>query len=230
MRDDARRGTLITVDTPPLTTPIAHSTPAGGGSLSKRSSTSGDDLDVFEAERPRLLGLAYRILGSAVDAEDVVQEAWVRWSSRGRHRASGRMADHRRQPARSRRLAGAAAQARGLRRPVAPRAGRHRAGPAERAELADSLTFGFLVLARRAHAGGASRVPPRRCVRRAVRRHRFDRREVRGGMPSDREPRPAPIAGVAAHETESLVCSARRGVAASGRERGCRGDDGVARS
>lgn len=33
---------------------------------------------VFLAERPRLVGLAYRILGSRVDAEDVVQEAWLR--------------------------------------------------------------------------------------------------------------------------------------------------------
>jgi RNA polymerase sigma-70 factor (ECF subfamily) len=33
----------------------------------------------FEAERPRLVGLAYRMLGSLVDAEDVVQEAWLRW-------------------------------------------------------------------------------------------------------------------------------------------------------
>ena len=30
------------------------------------------------AERPRLLGLAYRITGSRIDAEDVVQEAWER--------------------------------------------------------------------------------------------------------------------------------------------------------
>ena len=36
--------------------------------------------DVFLAERPRLIGLAYRLLGSLTDAEDVVQEAWVRWS------------------------------------------------------------------------------------------------------------------------------------------------------
>ena len=34
---------------------------------------------VFEAERRRLFGLAYRMLGSAVDAEDVVQDAYVRW-------------------------------------------------------------------------------------------------------------------------------------------------------
>jgi RNA polymerase sigma-70 factor (ECF subfamily) len=34
---------------------------------------------LFAAERPRLVGLAYRLLGSLSDAEDVVQEAWVRW-------------------------------------------------------------------------------------------------------------------------------------------------------
>jgi RNA polymerase sigma-70 factor (ECF subfamily) len=34
---------------------------------------------VFAAERPRLVGLAYRLLGSLADAEDVVQEAWFRW-------------------------------------------------------------------------------------------------------------------------------------------------------
>jgi RNA polymerase sigma factor (sigma-70 family) len=35
--------------------------------------------DNFEAQRPRLLRLAYRMLGSMADAEDVVQEAWLRW-------------------------------------------------------------------------------------------------------------------------------------------------------
>ena len=35
----------------------------------------------FEAERPRLLGLAYRLLGSVSDAEDVVQDAWLRWQT-----------------------------------------------------------------------------------------------------------------------------------------------------
>lgn len=37
------------------------------------------DVDVFEENRPRLLGLAYRLLGSMWDAEDIVQEAWLRW-------------------------------------------------------------------------------------------------------------------------------------------------------
>ncbi|MEU0847598.1 RNA polymerase sigma-70 factor [Streptomyces flaveolus] len=36
--------------------------------------------DVFEEHRPLLLGVAYRMLGRLADAEDVVQEAWLRWS------------------------------------------------------------------------------------------------------------------------------------------------------
>ena len=32
----------------------------------------------FERERPRLKGLAYRMLGTLTDAEDAVQEAWIR--------------------------------------------------------------------------------------------------------------------------------------------------------
>lgn len=34
----------------------------------------------FEAQRPRLLRLAYRMLGSLSEAEDIVQDAWLRWS------------------------------------------------------------------------------------------------------------------------------------------------------
>lgn len=37
--------------------------------------------DVFEAARARLTGRAYRIVGSFADADDVVQEAWLRWDS-----------------------------------------------------------------------------------------------------------------------------------------------------
>jgi RNA polymerase sigma-70 factor, ECF subfamily len=38
-----------------------------------------DPFDPFDAERPRLVGLAYRMLGSMSDAEDVAQDAWLRW-------------------------------------------------------------------------------------------------------------------------------------------------------
>ncbi|MDK8871161.1 sigma-70 family RNA polymerase sigma factor [Paracoccus sp. SSJ] len=35
--------------------------------------------ETFEAQRPRLLRLAYRMLGSHAEAEDILQEAWLRW-------------------------------------------------------------------------------------------------------------------------------------------------------
>jgi len=38
------------------------------------------DKDVFKDDRPRLFSIAYRMLGSASDAEDVLQDAWLRYS------------------------------------------------------------------------------------------------------------------------------------------------------
>ncbi len=35
--------------------------------------------DTFQIHRPRLFALAYRLLGSRSDAEDIVQDAWLRW-------------------------------------------------------------------------------------------------------------------------------------------------------
>jgi RNA polymerase sigma factor (sigma-70 family) len=46
--------------------------------------------DPFEAERPHLLAVAYRMLGSRAEAEDAVQEAWLRWH---RARAGGEIHD-----------------------------------------------------------------------------------------------------------------------------------------
>ena len=43
-----------------------------------------DGLSVFERARPRLFGIAYRMLGSAAEAEDVVQDVWTRWQSTDR--------------------------------------------------------------------------------------------------------------------------------------------------
>lgn len=39
-----------------------------------------DATAAFNALRPRLQGIAYRMLGSLAEAEDVVQDAWLRWN------------------------------------------------------------------------------------------------------------------------------------------------------
>jgi RNA polymerase sigma-70 factor (ECF subfamily) len=38
----------------------------------------------FQAARPRLFGIAYRMLGAVAEAEDVVQDAWLRWQGTDR--------------------------------------------------------------------------------------------------------------------------------------------------
>lgn len=43
-----------------------------------------DGSDVFESLRPELTGRAYRMLGVLADADDVVQEAWFRWTTADR--------------------------------------------------------------------------------------------------------------------------------------------------
>ncbi len=44
-----------------------------------------DGLSAFAPVRPRLFGIAYRMLGSAAEAEDVVQDVWMRWQSTNRN-------------------------------------------------------------------------------------------------------------------------------------------------
>ena len=46
---------------------------------------SDDGLSVFAPVRPRLFGIAYRMLGSTAEAEDVVQDVWMRWQSTNRN-------------------------------------------------------------------------------------------------------------------------------------------------
>ncbi|NUR67125.1 MAG: RNA polymerase sigma-70 factor [Streptomyces sp.] len=50
-----------------------------------RARDDADSLDQATSEfltaRPRLFGIAYRMLGSVVEAEDIVQEAWLRWQN-----------------------------------------------------------------------------------------------------------------------------------------------------
>ena len=42
------------------------------------------ETEVFEEHRSLLFSVAYRMLGTAVDAEDIVQDAWLRWSGSDR--------------------------------------------------------------------------------------------------------------------------------------------------
>ncbi|MEV0618403.1 RNA polymerase sigma factor SigJ [Nonomuraea sp. NPDC050404] len=44
-------------------------------------SLTADEVDRFEAARPRLEAIAYRMLGSAAEAEDAVQETFLRWQA-----------------------------------------------------------------------------------------------------------------------------------------------------
>jgi RNA polymerase sigma-70 factor (ECF subfamily) len=45
---------------------------------------SEDAAATFDALRPRLIRVAYRMLGSVADAEDAVQDAWLRWQATDR--------------------------------------------------------------------------------------------------------------------------------------------------
>ncbi|PWR07263.1 hypothetical protein DKT68_19530 [Micromonospora acroterricola] len=61
--------------------------PQGGeGTLPMGDDISVDDaVRAFDAARPRLFGIAYRMLGSVGDAEDIVQDAWLRWQQTDRN-------------------------------------------------------------------------------------------------------------------------------------------------
>lgn len=115
---------------------------------------AAETVDPFDAERTRLQGLAYRMLGSMGDAEDVVQEAWLRWESLG---AQGR-ADVQRPAAwlttvASRlaldKLKSAQRQREEYVGPWLPEPVLTDGDPALAAELAESLTIGFLAVLER---------------------------------------------------------------------------------
>ncbi|WP_250212469.1 sigma factor [Acrocarpospora catenulata] len=73
--------------------------PGAAGSLGQGAATVADtgaadesggpeDLEqaaaVFAGVRPRLFGIAYRMLGSVTEAEDLVQDVWLRWQTADR--------------------------------------------------------------------------------------------------------------------------------------------------
>jgi RNA polymerase sigma-70 factor (ECF subfamily) len=52
--------------------------------VESKTSTDDDGLSAFMSARPRLFGIAYRMLRTAAEAEDVVQDVWVRWQTANR--------------------------------------------------------------------------------------------------------------------------------------------------
>ncbi len=62
----------------------------GGVSARDEQGSAVDDLEIatelFAAQRRRLFGIAYRMLGTVADAEDIVQETWIRWQGTDRSR------------------------------------------------------------------------------------------------------------------------------------------------
>jgi RNA polymerase sigma-70 factor (TIGR02957 family) len=52
--------------------------------LEVETDNNDDGLAAFAPVRPRLFGIAYRMLGSAAEAEDIVQDVWLRWQSANR--------------------------------------------------------------------------------------------------------------------------------------------------
>lgn len=104
--------------------------------------------DPFEAARPRIRGLAYRLLGTIADADDVAQDAWLRWQAADRAHIANAEAwlvtaatrlclDRLRSAARARETYPG---------PWLPEPIVTGPGPEDAAELSDSLTLGFLVL------------------------------------------------------------------------------------
>jgi DNA-directed RNA polymerase specialized sigma24 family protein len=49
--------------------------------LNAETGEHDDGLSAFAEVRPRLFGIAYRMLGSAAEAEDIVQDVWLRWQA-----------------------------------------------------------------------------------------------------------------------------------------------------
>jgi RNA polymerase sigma-70 factor (TIGR02957 family) len=52
--------------------------------MNAETSEYDDGLSAFADVRPRLFGIAYRMLGSAAEAEDIVQDVWLRWQATDR--------------------------------------------------------------------------------------------------------------------------------------------------
>lgn len=71
-----------------MTSPLGIASQPPSSANASRASAKGTTCDAglsaFLSVRPRLFGIAYRMLGSAAEAEDIVQDVWVRWQTADR--------------------------------------------------------------------------------------------------------------------------------------------------
>ncbi len=156
----------------------------------------------FEANRPHLRRVAYRMLGSAAEAEDAVQEAWLRLSrsdTGGVDNLGGWLTTVTARICldmlRSRKIRREEALDESpMRRPTKRQAA---SSPSRRRLLADSVGLGDARRAAGADAGRARGLRAARHVRHFLRRDRLGRRPHAGGDPAAREPGPPPGPGSA---------------------------------
>lgn len=70
----------VIVDVPSQPPSLAEASRA----VENETKRSDDGLSAFMSVRRRLLGIAHRMLGSTAEAEDIVQDVWVRWQTTDR--------------------------------------------------------------------------------------------------------------------------------------------------
>ncbi len=68
----------MSISLPPSPVPLDT---GGNGDSAHLDGSLDTAVRVFSRVRGRLFGIAFRIVGSAFDAEDIVQEAWLRWQT-----------------------------------------------------------------------------------------------------------------------------------------------------
>ncbi len=68
----------MSISLPPSPVPLDT---GGNGDNAHLDGSLDTAIRVFSRVRGRLFGIAFRIVGSAFDAEDIVQEAWLRWQT-----------------------------------------------------------------------------------------------------------------------------------------------------
>jgi DNA-directed RNA polymerase specialized sigma24 family protein len=148
--------------------------------------------DALERERGGMFAIAYGMLGSAAEAEDVVQEAFVRWHGQDRSAVRSpaafltttvtRLAIDRLRSAERRRVEYVG--------PWLPEPLVSELDAAEVASEAEQLSLALLAALERPQSDRACGLPAARRLRLRLLQDRGDRRQDRGELPTDRPPRP----------------------------------------